>query len=57
MDWPVTLEVLTPYCARAENQMGVTRTNNIPVLTSLRPEHMVWASPKWPSTRAAPPMR
>ena len=32
MDWPVTLEELTPYYARAEDKMGVTRTNGIPGL-------------------------
>ena len=32
MDWPVTLAELKPYYARAENKMGVTRTNGIPGL-------------------------
>lgn len=32
MDWPVTLDELTPYYARAEDKMGVTRTNGIPGL-------------------------
>ena len=32
MDWPVTLKELEPYYARAENKMGVTRTNGIPGL-------------------------
>jgi choline dehydrogenase-like flavoprotein len=32
LDWPVTLKELEPYYARAEDKMGVTRTNNIPGL-------------------------
>jgi choline dehydrogenase-like flavoprotein len=32
LDWPITLADLQPYYARAENKMGVTRTNNIPGL-------------------------
>lgn len=32
LDWPITLEELTPYYARAEDKMGVTLTNNIPGL-------------------------
>ena len=32
MDWPVTLDELTPYYAKAEDKMGVTRTNGIPGL-------------------------
>ena len=32
LDWPVTLQELEPYYARAEDRMGVTRTNNIPGL-------------------------
>jgi choline dehydrogenase-like flavoprotein len=32
MDWPITLAELEPYYARAENKMGVTRTNDIPGL-------------------------
>jgi choline dehydrogenase-like flavoprotein len=32
MDWPVTLAELEPYYARAEDKMGVTRTNGIPGL-------------------------
>ena len=29
MDWPLTLADLEPYYAKAENKMGVTRTNDI----------------------------
>ena len=29
LDWPITLEDLEPYYARAEDKMGVTRTNGI----------------------------
>jgi choline dehydrogenase-like flavoprotein len=29
LDWPVTLQELEPYYARAEDKMGVTRTNGI----------------------------
>ncbi|WP_207482222.1 GMC family oxidoreductase [Arenibaculum pallidiluteum] len=32
LDWPITLEELEPYYARAEDRMGVTRTNGIPGL-------------------------
>ena len=32
LDWPVTLQELAPYYAKAEDKMGVTRTNNIPGL-------------------------
>jgi choline dehydrogenase-like flavoprotein len=32
LDWPLTYEDLEPYYARAEDKMGVTRTNGIPGL-------------------------
>lgn len=32
MDWPLTLADLEPYYERAEDKMGVTRTNDIPGL-------------------------
>ncbi|WP_298831512.1 GMC family oxidoreductase [uncultured Piscinibacter sp.] len=32
MDWPLTLQELEPYYARAEDKMGVTRTTGIPGL-------------------------
>ena len=32
LDWPITLDELEPYYARAEYKMGVTRTNGIPGL-------------------------
>ncbi len=32
LDWPLTLEELKPYYAKAEDKMGVTRTNDIPGL-------------------------
>ena len=32
LDWPITLAELEPYYARAEDKMGVTRTNDIPGL-------------------------
>lgn len=32
LDWPITLEDLAPYYAKAEDKMGVTRTNGIPGL-------------------------
>ncbi len=32
MDWPITLKDLEPYYEKAEDKMGVTRTNNIPGL-------------------------
>ena len=32
LDWPITLTELEPYYVRAEDKMGVTRTNGIPGL-------------------------
>ena len=32
LDWPITLQELEPYYAKAEDKMGVTRTNGIPGL-------------------------
>ncbi len=32
LDWPVTLAELEPWYARAEEKMGVTRTNGLPGL-------------------------
>ena len=32
LDWPLTLTELEPYYARAEDKLGVTRTNDIPGL-------------------------
>lgn len=32
LDWPITLAELEPYYAKAEDRMGVTRTNGIPGL-------------------------
>lgn len=32
LDWPLTLQELEPYYARAEDKMGVTRTHGIPGL-------------------------
>ncbi|MGV8917710.1 MAG: GMC family oxidoreductase [Pseudomonas sp.] len=32
LDWPLTLAELEPYYSRAEDKMGVTRTNNVPGL-------------------------
>ena len=32
LDWPITLKDLQPYYAKAEDKMGVTRTNGIPGL-------------------------
>jgi choline dehydrogenase-like flavoprotein len=32
LDWPITLAEMEPYYAKAEDKMGVTRTNNIPGL-------------------------
>ena len=32
LDWPITLKDLEPYYAKAEDKMGVTRTNGIPGL-------------------------
>ncbi|HSF90662.1 MAG TPA: GMC family oxidoreductase N-terminal domain-containing protein, partial [Paracoccaceae bacterium] len=32
LDWPITLSEMEPFYARAEDKMGVTRTNDIPGL-------------------------
>jgi len=32
LDWPITLKEMEPYYAKAEDNMGVTRTNGIPGL-------------------------
>ena len=32
LDWPLTLQELEPYYSKAEDRMGVTRTNDIPGL-------------------------
>ncbi|MBV2180844.1 MAG: GMC family oxidoreductase [Castellaniella sp.] len=32
LDWPISLQDMEPYYARAEDKMGVTRTNGIPGL-------------------------
>jgi len=32
LDWPIGLKDLEPYYAKAEDRMGVTRTNNVPGL-------------------------
>lgn len=32
LDWPITLKDIEPYYAKAEDKMGVTRTNGIPGL-------------------------
>ena len=32
LDWPITLKDMEPYYAKAEDRMGVTRTNDIPGL-------------------------
>ncbi len=32
LDWPITAEDMAPYYAKAEDKMGVTRTNGIPGL-------------------------
>jgi choline dehydrogenase-like flavoprotein len=32
LDWPITLQEMEPFYARAEDRMGVTRTNGIPGL-------------------------
>src|SRR6266853_1490374 len=32
LDWPITLRELEPYYAKAEDKLGVTRTNDIPGL-------------------------
>ena len=31
LDWPIDLAEMEPWYAKAEDKMGVTRTNNIPV--------------------------
>jgi choline dehydrogenase-like flavoprotein len=48
LDWPITLADLEPYYAKAEDKMGVTRTNNIPGL----PGNNNFTVMYWGATRA-----
>jgi len=46
LDWPVTLSELEPYYAKAENKMGVTRTNGIPGLPGNKNFKVMYAGAK-----------
>ncbi|RAR57693.1 choline dehydrogenase-like flavoprotein [Onishia taeanensis] len=46
LDWPVTYDELAPYYARAEDRMGVTRTNDIPGLPGNNNFHVMYAGAK-----------
>ncbi len=48
LDWPITLADLAPYYAKAEDKMGVTRTNDIPGL----PGNNNFTVMYWGATRA-----
>src|SRR3977135_384081 len=45
-DWPITLAEMEPWYAKAENKMGVTRTNNIPGLPGNKNEKVLEAGAK-----------
>ena len=42
LDWPLTLADLEPYYAKAEDKMGVTRTNGIPGLPGSNNFKVMW---------------
>lgn len=42
LDWPITLADLEPYYAKAEDKMGVTRTNGIPGLPGNNNFKVLW---------------
>ncbi len=48
LDWPITLADMAPYYAKAEDKMGVTRTNDIPGL----PGNNNFTVMYWGATRA-----
>ncbi len=48
LDWPVSLAELEPYYAKAEDKMGVTRTNDIPGLPGNNNFKVMY----WGATRA-----
>jgi choline dehydrogenase-like flavoprotein len=42
LDWPITLADLEPYYDKAEDRMGVTRTNGIPALPANNNFKVMW---------------
>jgi len=46
LDWPLTLDEMEPWYARAETKMGVTRTNGIPGLPGNNNFKVMWAGAK-----------
>jgi choline dehydrogenase-like flavoprotein len=42
LDWPITLDDLEPYYDKAEDRMGVTRTNGIPPLPANNNFKVMW---------------
>jgi len=46
LDWPITLNEMEPWYARAEAKMGVTRTNGIPGLPGNNNFKVMWAGAK-----------
>ncbi|MDJ0943902.1 MAG: GMC family oxidoreductase [Kiloniellales bacterium] len=46
LDWPLSLEEMEPYYAKAEDKMGVTRTNDIPGLPGSNNFKIMYAGAK-----------
>ena len=55
LDWPVSLKEMEPYYAKAENQMGVTRTNDIPGLPGNNNYKVLEAGAKKLATKTCSP--
>src|SRR5215210_7721324 len=55
LDWPITLEDLEPYYARAEDKMGVTRTNGIRGLPGNNNFKVLYTGPSGSATRRSIP--
>ena len=55
LDWPITLAEMEPWYAKAENKMGVTRTNGIPGLPGNNNFKVLEAAPgNWATRRCTP---
>ena len=55
LDWPITLAELEPYYAKAEDKMGVTRTNGIPGLPGNNNFKVCTPAPSASGTRRSTP--
>src|SRR6266480_3889672 len=53
LDWPVTLRELEPYYAKAEDKLGVTRTNGIPGLPATTISRYLLPVPPRSATRGS----